>query len=107
MFLRQCELKKILPPYFAPAMGTHHGDEMLGAFQTDRIMALFDERFEVAPRPAAKVEYCKRRFALDVPQQRFNVLTNVVIARAFPELFGTQIVMLQREEGDFFVDSIP
>jgi hypothetical protein len=25
---------------------------MLGAFQTDRIMALFDERFEVAPGPA-------------------------------------------------------
>ena len=88
MFLRQYELKKILPPYFAPAMGKRHGDEMLGPFQTDRIMALFDERFEVAPRPAAKVEYCKRRFALDVLQQRFNVLANVVIARAFPELFG-------------------
>src|SRR5271169_3830588 len=102
MFLRQCELKKVLPPYFAPAMGTRHGDEMLGAFQTDRVMALFDERFEVAPRPAAKVEYCKRRFALDVLQQRLDVLANVVIARAFPELFGTQVVMLQREEGDFF-----
>jgi hypothetical protein len=102
MFLRQCELKKILPPYFAPAMGTRHGNEMLGAFQTDRIMALLDERFEVAPGPAAKVEYCKRRFALDALQQRFNVLADVVITRAFPELFGTHIVMLQREEGDFF-----
>ena len=29
------------------------------AFQTDRIMALFDERFEVAPRPAAKVDMVK------------------------------------------------
>ena len=45
---------------------------------------------------------CKRRFALDVLQQRLDVLADVVIARAFPELFGMQIVMLQREEGDFF-----
>jgi hypothetical protein len=81
-------------------MGARHGDEMLGAFQTDRIMAPVDERFEVAPRPAAKVEYCKRRLALDVLQQRFNVLADVVIARAFPELFGTLIVMLQRTLGD-------
>src|SRR5271156_1523230 len=65
-FLRQCELKKILPPYFAPAMGTRHGDEMLGAFQTDRIVTSFVKRMEVAPMPAAKVQYCKRRFAIDV-----------------------------------------
>ena len=65
-------------------------------------MALFDERFEVAPRAAAKVEYCKRRFALDVLQQRLDVLAEVMIARAFPEFIGMQIVMLQREDGDFF-----
>ena len=47
-------------------MGSRHDDEMLGAFQTDRIMASLDERFEVAPWPAAKVEYCKGRLALDV-----------------------------------------
>jgi hypothetical protein len=63
-------IKEILSPYFAPAMSTRHGDEMLGAVQTDHIMALFDESFEVAPGPAAKVECCKRRFALDVLQQR-------------------------------------
>ena len=78
-------------------MGSRHGDEMLGTVQTDRIMASFDERFEIAPGPAAKVEYCKRGLALDVLQQRFNVLADVVIARALPELFGTLIVMLQSE----------
>jgi hypothetical protein len=70
---------------------------MLGAFQTDRIMASFDERFEVAAGPAAKVEYRRRRLALDVLQQRFNVLADVVMARALPELFRTLIVVLQRE----------
>ena len=35
-------------------------------------------------------------------QQRFNVLADVVMARTFPELFGTLIVMLQCESGDFF-----
>ena len=65
-------------------------------------MASFDERFKIAPRPAAEVEYCKRGLAPDVLQQRFNVLADVVMARTFPELFGTLIVMLQRESGDFF-----
>ena len=75
---------------------------MLGAFQTDRIVASFDERVKIAPGPAAEVEYCKRGLALDVLQQRFNVLADVVMARTFPELFGTLIVMLQCESGDFF-----
>src|ERR1700736_3876105 len=82
-------------------MGSRHGDEIPGAFQTDRTMASFDERFKIAPRPAAKVEYCKRGLAFDVLQQGFNVLADVVMARAFPELFGTLIVMLQRKEADF------
>ena len=83
-------------------MGSRHGDEMLGAFQTDRIVASFDERFKIAPRSAAEVEYCKRGLALDVLQQRFNILADVVMTRTFPELFGTLIVILQCESGDFF-----
>ena len=78
-------------------MGSRHRDEMLGAIQTDRVVASLVERFQVAARPAAKVEYCKRRLALDVLQQRFNVLVNVMAARAAPELFGAVIVMLQSE----------
>jgi hypothetical protein len=34
-------------------------------------------------------------------QQRLNVLADVVIVRAFPEFFGTLIVVLQREAADF------
>src|SRR5271170_752332 len=82
-------------------MGSRHGDEMLGAFQTDRIMASLGERLEVAPRPATEVEDSKGRLALDALQQGFNVLAHVVMARAFPELFGTLIVVLQRKDADF------
>jgi hypothetical protein len=82
-------------------MGSRHGDEMLGAFQTDRIMASLGERLEVAPRPAAEVEDSKGRLALDALQQRFNVLADVVMARALPELFGTLIVVLKCKEADF------
>ena len=52
--------------------------------------------------PAAKIEYRERRLAIDVLQQRRDILADVVIARAFPEFFGALIVMLQREVGDLF-----
>ena len=39
--------------------------------------------------------------AVDILQQRHDILADVVIARAFPEFFGTLIVVLQREAGDF------
>ena len=42
------------------------------------------------------------RFTLDVLQQRLDVLADVVIARAFLEIFGTLVVMFQRKVGDFF-----
>jgi len=61
----------------------------------------FGERLEVASRPAAKIEYRERRVTLDVSQQRFDVLADVVIARAFSEIFGTPVVVFQRELGDF------
>jgi len=83
-----------LLPYFALAMSSRHGDEMFGAIQTDGVVASFVERSQVAARPATKVEYCKRRLALDVLQQRFNVLIDVVAASALPEHFGAVIVML-------------
>jgi len=60
------------------------------------------EHFEVASRPAAKIEYRERRVTLDGLQQRLDVLVDVVIARAFPEIFGMLVVMFQREVGDFF-----
>jgi hypothetical protein len=74
---------------------------MHGAFQTDRDVTLFGKHLEVAPRSAVKVEYRERRFTLDMLQQRLNVLIDVVIARGFPEFFGTLILVLKREVGDF------
>jgi hypothetical protein len=59
------------------------------------------ERLEVASRPAAEIEDRERRVALDGSQQRFDVLADVVIARAFPEILGMPVVVFQREAGDF------
>src|SRR6202022_4257806 len=75
--------------------------KMHGAFQTDRDVPLFGKHLEVAPWSAAKIEYRERRLTLDMLHQRLNVLADVVIARAFPEFFGTLIVVLKREVGDF------
>src|SRR5947208_3069263 len=94
MVIRQIELEEILLPHAAAAVGARHCGEVRGAFQTDRNVTEFGKRLEVAPGPAAKIEYRERRLVIDVLQQRRDVLADVVIARAFPELFGTLVVML-------------
>ena len=63
-------------------------------------MTEFGERLEVASGPVARIEYRERRVTLDVSQQRFDVLADVVIARGFPEIFGTPVLVFQREVGD-------
>src|SRR5271167_2585636 len=99
--IRQIELEKILLPDFAAAVGTRHVDEMRGALQTDRDVTEFGDHFEVSPGPAAKIKYRETRLTLDVLQHRRDVLADIVIARACPELFGALVIMFQCE-GDYF-----
>ena len=92
----QLEAQKILLPDLAAAIGAGHRGEARRAFEADRDVAEFGERLEVAPRPAAEIENRERRLALDVLQQRLDVLAHVVIARAGPEIVGALVVVLQR-----------
>ena len=55
MEIRQIELKKILLPYFAAAMGARHHREMHGAIQPYRDVTEFGKHLEVAAGPAAKI----------------------------------------------------
>src|SRR5688572_262822 len=102
MAIRQIELEEILLPYFAAAVAARHYGQARGAFQTYRDVAELGERLEVASRSAAEIEDRERRVALDGSQQRFDVLADVVIARALPEIPGMPVVVLQREAGDLF-----
>ena len=102
MAIRQIELEEILLPYFAAAVGARHYGEARGAFQTYRDVTELGERLEVASGPAAKIEDRERRVTLDGSQQRCDVLADVVIARAFPEILGMPVVVVQREAGDLF-----
>src|ERR1700719_2068938 len=99
---RQVELEEILLPYFAAAVGARHRGEVRGALQTNRDMTAFGKRLEVAPGPAAEIEYREGRFAFNGTQQRRDILADVVIARPLPKLLGTPVVMFQREVDDFF-----
>ena len=90
---RQVELEEILLPYFAAAVGARNRGEVRGALQTNRDMTAFGKRLEVAPRPAAEIQYCEGRFVLNETQQRRNVLADVVIARPSPEILGTPVVV--------------
>ena len=78
-----------------------HGGELRGAFQTYCNVAEFGEDLKVASRAAAKIEYSERPFTLDVLQDRCDVLADVMIASAFPEILGMPVVELQRHVGDF------
>ena len=99
--IRKIELEKILLPHFAAAVGARHVGEMCGAFQADRDVTEFGNHFEVSPGPAAKIKYCETRLTLDVLQHRRDVLADIVIARACPELFGALVIMFQCK-GDYF-----
>src|SRR6516162_8089765 len=52
------------------------------------------EDFKVSARSAAKIEYGERPFTLDVLQHRCDILADVVIASAFPEIFGMLVATL-------------
>jgi hypothetical protein len=69
---------------------------MRGAFQTRCEVAEFGKGLKVASGPTAKIEYRKRPFTLDVLQHRCDVLADVVIESAFPEIFGMTVVIVQR-----------
>src|SRR5260370_33769087 len=97
MVIRQIELEEILLPHFAAAVDARHYGEQRGTFQADREVAEFDEHLEVAARPTTKIQYRERRFTLDGSQERLDVLTDVMIARAFPELLGIPVVIFERE----------
>jgi hypothetical protein len=100
--LGKIELEEILLPYSAAAISACHGRELRGAFQTYCDVAEFGKDLKVTPRPAAKIEYGERPFTLDLLQHRCDVLANIVIASAFPEIFGILVVTVQRQVGDFF-----
>jgi len=81
-------------------LSARHGCEARGALEPDGRVPEPGEGREVAPGPAAEVEDPEGRRAFDVPQQRGDVLADVVIARAGAKVFGALFVVRQRAGGD-------
>jgi hypothetical protein len=65
-------------------------------------VAKLAEGAQVAPRPAADIQDCERRRAVNMAQQRRDVLADIVIAGAFAKIFCTLVVMFQRQGGNVF-----
>src|SRR5438034_75359 len=76
--------------------------EARGAFDADCNMTEVAESLQIATRAATQVENRKGRFAFDGVEQRRDVLTDVVRARALPESVGALVVMLERAHTDGF-----
>lgn len=59
-------------------------------------MAQLGEGLQVPPRPATKVQDRERRSALDVAQERSDVLADVVVLRPGAEVLRAPLVVLER-----------
>ena len=94
------EMQEVLLPDFATAVLACHGGETWRTLEPDRVMTSIAEGLQIAAGAAAHVQDEKRRRAFDVVEQRRDVLRDVVISRAFPELLGTLVVVSERRAGD-------
>src|SRR5690606_18671133 len=75
---------------------TRHLDKTRRAIQANGRMAHLSQGQKIPPRTAPEIQDLQRRLALDVAQQRRDVLRDIVIARAFPESLGVALVMAPR-----------
>ena len=90
---RQIELEEVLLPDLAPGVRARHHRQALRALEPCCDVPEPGERLEIAPGTAAEIEYRVRWPAFDRPQQRIDVLPDVVIARSLPEALGVPVVM--------------
>ena len=100
--VRQVEFQKILQPYFTSSVSPSHLDEAFRTLEPDRDVAPRDERFQVAARSTPEIKDGEWRDGLDVTQQGVDVLTDVMIARAFAKANGGFVVMRERSRADCF-----
>src|ERR1700722_2236050 len=97
---RQVKSQEILLPYFASGIGARHGHKGGSALQPDRFVPQLCEGLEIAPRTATQIKNRERTLALDMPQQRRDVLADIVITRTDAEVLSTMLVMLERHRDD-------
>src|SRR5215831_5474019 len=96
----QVELQKILLPHVTTGRLASHCHERRRAFQSDCAVPEPRERRQVSPGPAPEVEDRERCWSDDMLQQRGNVLTYVVVARALPKILRTFTVVRERALGE-------
>ncbi|KAG1256624.1 hypothetical protein G6F65_016241 [Rhizopus arrhizus] len=76
----QRQFQEILVPDFAATGRARHGDKAGRAVQPHRPMAQRDEGLQVAAGSASQIQDVVGRLALDMPQQRGDVLADIVVA---------------------------
>jgi hypothetical protein len=97
---RQIKLVEILQPDLASGVGTCHCSKGGCALQPDSGVAESLEGFEVAARPTPEIENHPRRLAVDMPQERGDILADVVILRAGAEVLSALLVVCERRSSD-------
>ena len=102
MLRREIEIQEILFPDRTSSVSSCHLDEVRGSVQPYGQMAEAGKGLEIPAWATAEVENREGRLATEVAQQRGDVLTHVVVARALAKVFGTLLVMGERLGSDLF-----
>ncbi len=92
--------EKILVPDFDTCQLSRHLHERLGAVEPDGPMSASLQCSQIAPGSTTEVEDPIRRFPVNRIEQRVDVLRNIVIARALPEMGRVTVVALERDPRD-------
>jgi len=80
-------------PHLATAGLTRHLHKGLGTIKSYGVMTQRAKRAQIAPRPAAQIKDLPGRRRLNVPQQRLDVLADIVILRALAKALGIGLIV--------------
>lgn len=96
---RELQAEKILEPDFAAAVLARKRYKALRSLQANGFMTEVAEDFQVAAGTAAEIQDAKRRLAFELSEQSVAVLTDVMVACAFPETLRMAIVVRESPGG--------
>jgi hypothetical protein len=84
--VRESQIEEILMPDLAVCKVFSHFHKRKAFVDADWTMPKLTQCKEVSPWAATQIENIVRTSAVDIPEQCFNVLANVMVPRALQEL---------------------
>lgn len=94
------EAQEILVEDFNPRLISRHLDESERSVESDRVVTAIAESDQIPPWAASEVENAQRLAAVQLVEQRVDILGDIVIFRPLPKSVGAGLVMFEGLAGD-------